>query len=147
MSPVVMHTVARMMTPVLLLVSLVLGVRGHDIPGGGFVGGLMAATAFALQMVAFGRPAAIKQLRVHPTRLAAAGLLVALGSGVPAMLEGNAFLSSDWAEFPLPWSGSLKVGTPQVFDVGVYLAVLGTAMSFILGMGRGEDTTVPEART
>ncbi len=144
MSPVVMHTVARMMTPVLLIVSLVLTVRGHDIPGGGFVGGLMAATAFALQMVAFGRPAARKQLRVHPTRLAAAGVLVALLSGIPAMLLGREFLSALWGQLPLPWPGSVKVGTPQLFDVGVYLAVLGTAMAFILGMGRGEDTTLPE---
>ncbi|MFP2957721.1 Na+/H+ antiporter subunit B [Myxococcus sp. 1LA] len=147
MNPVVMHTVARMMTPVLLLLSLVLAARGHDIPGGGFVGGLMAATAFALQMVAFGRPAARKQLRVHPTRLAAAGLLVTLASGLPAMLEGRAFLSGIWARVPLPWTDGLKVGTPQLFDVGVYLAVLGTAMSFILGMARGEDTTVPEPRS
>ncbi|AKQ66142.1 Na(+) H(+) antiporter subunit B [Myxococcus hansupus] len=146
MSPVVMHTVARMMAPVLLLVSLVLAVRGHDIPGGGFVGGLMAATAFALQMVAFGRPAARKQLRVHPTRLAAAGLLVALASGIPAMLGGREFLSGLWGQLPLPWSDSLKLGTPQLFDVGVYLAVLGTAMAFILGMGRGEDTTAPDSR-
>ncbi|NVJ07757.1 Na+/H+ antiporter subunit B [Myxococcus sp. AM001] len=144
MNPVVMHTVARMMAPVLLLVSLVLAVRGHDIPGGGFVGGLLAAAAFALQMVAFGRSAARRQLRVHPTRLAAAGLLVALLSGVPAMLEGRSFLSSLWGQLPLPWSDGLKVGTPQLFDVGVYLAVLGTAMSFILGMSRGEETTAPE---
>ncbi|WNZ65790.1 Na+/H+ antiporter subunit B [Myxococcus sp. MxC21-1] len=144
MNPVVMHTVARMMTPVLLLVSVVLAVRGHDIPGGGFVGGLLAATAFALQMVAFGRPAARKQLRVHPTRLAAAGLLVALFSGVPSMLEGRSFLSGIWAQLPVPGTGGLKVGTPQLFDVGIYLVVLGTAMSFILGMARGEDTTAPE---
>ncbi|GEL71727.1 Na+/H+ antiporter subunit B [Myxococcus virescens] len=144
MNPVVMHTVARLMAPVLLLVSLVLAVRGHDIPGGGFVGGLMAATAFALLMVAFGRPAARKQLRVHPTRLAAAGLLVALFSGVPPMMKGRPFLSGIWGRLPVPGTDGLKVGTPQLFDLGIYLVVLGTAMCFILGMARGEDTTAPE---
>lgn len=136
MNPLVLRTVARKMAPVLILFSLVLTARGHDEPGGGFVGGLLAAAALTLVMVAYGDEHVRHRLRVEPPRLAAAGLLVALGSGLPALAGGRPFLTGLWTKVPLPWGGELKLGTPQLFDLGVYLLVLGTAMAFVLGMAR-----------
>jgi len=144
MNPVVLRTVARMMTPVLLLISVALAVRGHDEPGGGFVGGLLATTAFALRLVAAGAEPMRGRLWVDPPRLAVMGLLVVLGSGVPALVTGRPFLTGLWAQVPLPGGGHLKLGTPQLFDVGVYLLVVGAAMAFVLGLVQGEEEEAPE---
>ncbi|MBN1206183.1 MAG: Na(+)/H(+) antiporter subunit B [Myxococcaceae bacterium] len=144
MNPVVLCTVARMMAPVLLLFSLVLTVRGHDSPGGGFVGGLLATAAFTLLLVAQPEELVRRRPRVDPTRLAITGLLVALGSGLPALFLGRPFLTGLWAQVPLPGGGALKLGTPQLFDAGVYLLVLGTAMAFILGLLHGEEEEARE---
>lgn len=139
MNPVVLRTVARMMAPVLLLFSVVLTVRGHDKPGGGFVGGLLATAALTLLLVAYGGEPVRRRLWVAPPRLAMTGLLVVLGSGMPALAWGHPFLTGLWAWVPLPGGRQLEVGTPQLFDVGVYLLVVGAAMSFVLGLERGEE--------
>lgn len=144
MNMVVLHTLARMMAPVLLLFSLVLTLRGHDQPGGGFVGGLLVTAAFTLRLVAHDQPPLRRRLWAEPPRLAVAGLLVVLGSGVPALVKGRPFLTGLWTQVPLPGGGSLKLGTPQLFDVGVYLLVAGASMAFVLGLVRGEEEEARE---
>lgn len=141
MNPVVLRTVAQKMTPVLLLLSVVLLVRGHDAPGGGFVGGLMAASALILYLLGYDVDTVRRLVRVEPVRLLAVGLLVALGSGVPAMLRGRPFLTGLWTQTPSPWGTHVELGTPLLFDVGVYLLVVGAALGFVFALeGRpGEE--------
>jgi multicomponent Na+:H+ antiporter subunit B len=131
MNPVVLRTVAQKMTPVLLLLSVVLLVRGHDAPGGGFVGGLMAASALILYLLGYDVATVRRLVRVEPVRLLGVGLLVALGSGVPAMLQGRPFLTGLWTHTPSPWGTHVELGTPLLFDVGVYLLVVGAALGFV----------------
>lgn len=137
MSPVVLRTVARMMTPVLLLLSLVLLVRGHDAPGGGFVGGLMAVAAFILYLLSSGVQVVQRLVRVHPVLIMSVGLLVLMGCGVFPMLLGRPFLTGLWTQVRTPWGDPVSVGTPLLFDVGVYLVVFGTTLNFILSMEKG----------
>lgn len=137
MSPVVLRTVARMMTPVLLLLSLVLLVRGHNAPGGGFVGGLLAVAAFILYLLGSGVRMVQRLVRVHPVLVMAVGLLVLMGCGVLPMLLGRPFLTGLWTQVRTPWGSPVKVGTPILFDVGVYLVVFGTTLNFILSMEKG----------
>lgn len=131
MSPILLQTIARTISPVLLLFSLVLLLRGHDTPGGGFVGGLMAASALTLYAVAYGMRLTERALRMPPERLTAIGLLIAAVSGLPPLLLGQPFLSAYWVEWHMLGT-TLKVGTPLVFDVGVYLVVLGATLTFVL---------------
>ena len=117
---------ARHLFPLLLLFSVFLLLRGHSAPGGGFVGGLVAASAFALHLLAYGGAAARRLLRVTPQRLIGSGLLVAGASGLPAVAEALPYMTGVWGSTPLPVVG--KIGTPLLFDVGVYLVVLGIVL-------------------
>ena len=128
----VLRSATRFLTPLILLFSVFLLVRGHNEPGGGFVGGLVAATAFALVLLAEGLDAARRLLRADPLLLVAAGLLVALASGLPPLLAGGPFLAGRWLKVPLPVVG--KIGSPVVFDVGVFLVVLGIVLTILFAL-------------
>ena len=121
----IFRTAARLLMPLLLLFSLFLLLRGHNQPGGGFVGGLVAAAAFALYGLAYGIERARRALLVRPLTLLGTGLLIALVSGLPATLRGEPFLTAQWA---------LGAGTPMVFDIGVFLVVSGVVMMMIFSL-------------
>jgi multisubunit Na+/H+ antiporter MnhB subunit len=116
--------------PLLLLFAVFLLLRGHNQPGGGFVGGLVVAASFVLYSIAFGVDAARRALLVRPSTLLGVGLLVALLSGVPAVVVGQPFMTAIWATVAAG-STALAVGTPLVFDVGVFLAVVGVVLTIV----------------
>jgi multicomponent Na+:H+ antiporter subunit A len=124
----VFRTAARLLMPLLLLFAVFLLLRGHNEPGGGFVAGLVASAAFALYGMAFGVHGARQALLVDPLVLLGTGLLVALGSGLPAVLRGQPFLTAVWPSGPVP------LGTPAVFDVGVFLVVAGVVLMMIFSL-------------
>ena len=128
----ILRSATRFLLPLMLLFSLFLLVRGHNEPGGGFVGGLVAATAFALVLLSEGLATARRLLRTDPLGFVAAGLLVALLSGVPPLLRGWPAMTGSWLKVPLPVVG--KIGSPVVFDVGVYLVVLGIVLSILFAL-------------
>lgn len=132
----ILRSGTRFLVPLMLLFSLFLLVRGHNEPGGGFVGGLVAATAIALVLLSEGLGEARRLLRVHPLALVAAGLLVALASGVPPLLRGWPYMTGLWLTVPLPVVG--KVGSPVIFDVGVYLVVLGIVLAILFALAEEE---------
>lgn len=121
-------TAARLLMPLLLLFAVFLLYRGHNEPGGGFVGGLIAAAAFALYGTAFGVKRARQALIVTPMTLLGAGLLIALLSGLPAVLRGQPFLTAVWTSAPV------ALGTPALFDVGVFLVVTGVVLMMIFSL-------------
>lgn len=124
-----LEVASRAMLPLILVFSVFLLVRGHNEPGGGFVGGLVAASAFALVAVASGVDAARRLLVVDPRGLLAVGLAVALGSAVAPVFLGRPFFTGLWPAFTLPVVG--KLGSPLVFDVGVYLVVIGVVLTVL----------------
>jgi multicomponent Na+:H+ antiporter subunit A len=124
----IFRTAARLLMPLLLLFAVFLLLRGHNQPGGGFVGGLIAAAAFALYGIAFGVRAARQALLVRPLTLLGAGLLIALVSGLPAVVAGQPFLTAIWAP------GALPLGTPALFDVGVFLVVTGVVLMMMFSL-------------
>jgi multicomponent Na+:H+ antiporter subunit A len=126
----------RFLVMLMLVFSLFLLVRGHNEPGGGFVGGLVAATAFALVLLAAGVAEARRLLRREPVALVALGLLLAVLSGLPALIGGAPFLTGLWAKTPLPVIG--KLGSPLVFDIGVYLVVLGISLAILFALAEEE---------
>jgi multicomponent Na+:H+ antiporter subunit B len=130
-----LRTVAKVMLPALLLVSLFLLVRGHNLPGGGFIGGLLGAAGIILQIVAFGPERARAMIPVDYLRLAAFGVVFAALWGLPGLVVGQPFMQAFWIEQPVPGIG--KLGTPVLFDVGVYLAVIGVTAQ--LGLVLAEE--------
>jgi multicomponent Na+:H+ antiporter subunit A len=121
----VFRAAARLLFPLLLGMALVLLLRGHHAPGGGFIGGLVAAGAFALRLAAFGPAAARRALRVRPEALIGAGLLVALTAGLPGVANGQPYLTA-W------WLRPATLGTPLLFDLGVFLIVVGFTVGVLL---------------
>jgi multicomponent Na+:H+ antiporter subunit B len=131
MRSLILVTAARLLTPLLLLFSLFLLLRGHNEPGGGFAGGLVASAAFILISISRDPAAARRALRIPPQILIGAGLLVAIAAGVIGLLVGDPLLTGQWIELQLP-SGTLELGTPLAFDIGVYLVVLGATLTMVL---------------
>ena len=130
----VLRAAARSIVPLLALLSIVLFARGHHEPGGGFVGGLVAASAALLHAFAFGVDGA--RARLYPQRLTAIGLAVVLASGAVGLLAGGAFLEGVWLPWRVPAVG--KLGTPLLFDAGVFLVVLGTSTRVLFALLQGE---------
>lgn len=139
MNPVVLRSVAAKMAPALVLLSLVLLARGHNAPGGGFVGGLLTGSAMIFLLIAYDLAAVRRMLRLSPTHVIASGLLLIVSSGVPALLQGRAFLAGVWTRVVFPWGGDLEVGTPLLFDVGVFVVVLGTTLGLVFALEEGEE--------
>lgn len=129
MSSLIMRTAARILMPLLLLYGLFLLLRGHNAPGGGFAGGLVVAAAYCFSAFAFGVTAARRALIVEPSRLIGAGLLLALGSGLLPLLFARPFLAAQW------FAPSLGLGTPLIFDLGVFLVVVGVVLTMTFTLG------------
>jgi multicomponent Na+:H+ antiporter subunit A len=128
----VLRTAARLLLALLLVTSLFMLWRGHNEPGGGFIGGLFAASAVVLDLLAFRRAATERLLRVAPRLGLPVGLAVAVGSGlVGVVLAGAPFLTGQWTTV-----GGVKLGTPLLFDVGVFLVVVGFTLTIILALER-----------
>lgn len=125
MNSLILRVVGRLLVPLMLLFSVFLLLRGHNEPGGGFVGGLMAVGAFGLYSLTYGVATARKALFVDPRTLVGLGLLLAVLSGFGAAFIDAPFLTGVWFVRELTPGYTLHVGTPTVFDVGVYLVVIG----------------------
>jgi multisubunit Na+/H+ antiporter MnhB subunit len=134
MTSSILQTAARVLMPLLLLFGVFLLMRGHNEPGGGFVGGLVVAASFILYSIAFGVAAGRRALLVSPSTLLGAGLLTALVSGLPAVAGGQPFMTAVWTTVTIG-SSPLFVGTPLVFDIGVFLAVVGVVLTIVFTLG------------
>ena len=132
MTSLILSTAARYLLPLLLLFSFFILIRGHNEPGGGFIGGLVAAAAFALNAIAFDARSTRRTLRIDPRMLIPAGLSIALVSGIIPVFYGDRFMTGKWFSVFVPGLEQLDIGTPLLFDCGVYLLVLGVALTMIL---------------
>ncbi len=139
----ILRTSAPLLLWLPLAVSLYVLLRGHNEPGGGFVGGLIAACGVLFFAVARGADAAERALRLPPIGLAAGGVLLAALSGLPGLLSGEAFLTHLWS-FP-DIGVVLPIGTTLVFDIGVYVTVVGVASTIFLALLRWQDQTAAPA--
>lgn len=129
MKSVILETAARYLLPLLLLFSVFILLRGHYLPGGGFVGGLLAAIALVLHSFAYGLDNTRSFIRIHPGLLIPIGLLFALFSALSPLLVGKPIMTGLWMSQKIPILGSL--GTPLFFDIGVFLVVVGVALTVL----------------
>lgn len=122
--------------PILLIAvaySLYILLRGHNAPGGGFIGGLVAGVGLLFYAIGRGREAALRALRIRPTALCGIGMLLALVSGLPALLGTSPYLTHAWYTLELPGL-SVPLGTTLLFDTGVYCAVVGTICTIFMNL-------------
>lgn len=123
------RTAARFLLPLLLLFSVFILLRGHYLPGGGFVGGIIASIAFVLHAFAFGLRNTRKLLRISPMKLMPIGLALAVFSAILPLFRGLPVMTGLWMDSPIPVIG--LVGSALLFDIGVYIVVLGVALTII----------------
>jgi multicomponent K+:H+ antiporter subunit A len=138
--------IARLMLPLATLVSLYLFLRGHNEPGGGFIAGLVLALALILQYVANGQPWVEQRLRTDFRTWIGAGLLIAGGAGLGSWLFGAPFLTSTYAYWTLPVLGAVPLASAVVFDLGVFLTVVGATMLALASIGRLKAPPAEAAR-
>lgn len=127
----ILQIAAKQLLLPFLVISIVILWRGHNLPGGGFIGGLLAAAAFILYNVAHGVDAAKRKLRIDTRALIAVGLAVALSSALLSPLLGKPLMTGLWAKVNLPLLGYQHFGTPLLFDTGVYLVVIGVVLTVV----------------
>ncbi len=133
MSPraIIAEVFVGLLYPLLLLASIWITLRGHNSPGGGFIGGLVAVAASASYALTFDVPSALRKLPLLPRRLCAVGVGIAMLSSVPALFLDLPFLTHVRFIFPLGLL-DLPVSTAMVFDLGVYLCVWGALGGYCL---------------
>ncbi len=131
MYSLLLRTMVRILMPLILLFSVFVFARGHQEPGGGFVGGLVAAAGIVLWIVAEGASDARRRFPIRPSTLSALGLSCAATAALIPIASGRPFLTSLWFHLPLPGGGYFDLGTTTLFDLGVYLVVVGTVLLFV----------------
>jgi len=130
MKTIILRTASNYLLPILLLFSIFILLRGHYLPGGGFVGGLIASIAFVLHAFANGLKDTKKLLKFHPGYLMPVGLALSFLSGLlPVIGFDEAFMTGLWMHDPIPVIGS--IGTALFFDIGVYIVVQGVTLTII----------------
>lgn len=134
MSSLILRAATRVLAPMMLMLSLFLLWRGHNLPGGGFIGGLVATSAIALQGIAFGPEAARRTLVLPPAVLAAVGLVAAILATLPAGLAELPFFTGLWLKLDLGDGAILPLSTPLLFDIGVFLVVIGGVAAILLAL-------------
>jgi multicomponent K+:H+ antiporter subunit A len=125
---------ARLILPLGALVALHLFVRGHNLPGGGFVAGLVVAIALIAQYIVAGTLWVEARLNPHPVRWIAAGLLVVVATGLGALALGYPFLTTHTAHVALPVLGVVHLPSALAFDVGVFAAVNGATLAVLIAL-------------
>lgn len=139
MNTVIFRTIAPSIVAIMLVFSVYICLRGHNEPGGGFIGGLIAASAIAILGMAGGADAARRALRLDPLAIAGFGVFIAGLSGLLSLFTGSPFMTSIWFYFELGQT-TVPLSTPLVFDIGVYLVVFGTISAIALGLeGDGRE--------
>jgi multicomponent Na+:H+ antiporter subunit B len=140
MNSLILRTASVYLHPLLLVFSVFLLLRGHNEPGGGFVGGLVAAAAFCLQMIAFDVQTARRMLGADPRLLVALGLLMAVVAGLFPLLGGKPFLTGIWFDLSLLGMTKIHLGSPLLFDLGVYNVVIGVTLLLVFSFAEEEES-------
>jgi len=136
MNTIILKTASKYLLPLLLLFSVFILLRGHYLPGGGFVGGLVASIAFILYAFANSLKDTKNIIKMHPGFLMPLGLTISLISGIMPMAVGKSFMTGLWFAEKLPVIGSL--GTALFFDIGVYLVVIGATLTIIFTISEAQ---------
>ena len=134
MKSLLLQTISRVILPPALLYAVYLLFRGHNLPGGGFVAGLMTAAAIILQYVASERRSIEDNSPMRPEGLIALGLAFAVLTGIGSMLFSYPFLTSTFAHVHVPVLGDVELTSALFFDLGVYFVVTGITLSILLAI-------------
>lgn len=134
--PLMLALITRLLLPLVALVSVYLFLRGHNLPGGGFIAGLVLAIALIMQFVANGRDYVSQRISTDFHPWIGWGLLIAGATGIGSWFFGAPFLTSSY-DYPVwPLVGEVPLASASILDLGVFLTVVGATMVALVGLGR-----------
>ncbi|MFT5591981.1 MAG: multicomponent K+:H+ antiporter subunit A [Oceanicoccus sp.] len=134
--PMMLEMVSQSLLPLALLVSAYIFLRGHNVPGGGFIAGLITAVAIIQQYIAHGVQWIKPRVKIDYQWLIAGGILIATATGLGSWIFDRPFLSTWFDYFNLPWIGEFELASAMLFDLGVYLTVVGAVMLILANLGK-----------
>ncbi|ACM25895.1 Na+/H+ antiporter subunit B [Agrobacterium sp. SHOUNA12C] len=137
MNTLIFRTAAPFLTALILLFSVFVLLRGHNEPGGGFIGGLIAASGFAIYGIACGVSAVRRAIVFHPLAIAGFGLLASTVAGLLSIFSGVPFMTGLWI-YPHLFGAEVPLSSVMLFDIGVYLVVVGAITSIALALEERE---------
>jgi multicomponent K+:H+ antiporter subunit A len=137
--PAIMASLTRLLLPLALLVSVFIFLRGHNVPGGGFIAGLITAVALIMQYMANGVAWTQSRLPANMHPVAGAGLAIATLTGLASLAFGHPFLTSTFAHLDWPLVGEFELASAMAFDLGVYLVVVGATLLILIHLGLLHD--------
>jgi multicomponent K+:H+ antiporter subunit A len=145
--PVVMASFSRLLLPLALLVAIFVLLRGHNLPGGGFIAGLITAIALITQYLANGIAWTGSRMSARLNPMIGIGLLIATATGLASWVFGYPFLTSTFTYLHWPLVGKFEVASAMLFDLGVYLVVVGVTLVILLRLGYLHDVNRPHSTT
>ncbi|PLX24935.1 MAG: Na(+)/H(+) antiporter subunit B [Salinivirgaceae bacterium] len=120
----------------LIIISIVALLRGHNYPGGGFIGGLLAGLAIVFQSLAYDVETVRKKMKLSPQSFIGIGLAIAAISLLPSIIGGAELMQAYWVKLQITESYVLKLGTPLIFDIGIFFSVIGIVLMFIFNLSK-----------
>jgi multicomponent K+:H+ antiporter subunit A len=134
--PMMFEMVSQSLLPLAILVSVYIFLRGHNVPGGGFIAGLITSVAIIQQYIAHGVQWIKPRVKLDYQWIIAGGILMATATGLGSWIFGKPFLSTWFDYFDLPWIGEFELASAMLFDLGVYLTVVGSVLLILANLGK-----------
>lgn len=134
MRTVILQTSIKLLTPLFIIFSLFLLFRGHNAPGGGFIGGLLAAIGLFMRTMVLGANSSTANYRIKPIVIIVTGLMVSAISVIIPIFLNKPLMTGIWLGFSVPLIG--KIGTPLIFDAGVYILVIGVVLNITITLSK-----------
>lgn len=136
MNSVILKIASKYVRAILFSAAILALLRGHNLPGGGFIAGLLAGLAVVYKGFAYTFREARQSMKLKPEFLIASGLSIILISMVPGIVRGQNLMHGIWYKIPLGDLTVIKIGTPFIFDIGVFLTVIGVTVIFLMVLNR-----------
>jgi multicomponent Na+:H+ antiporter subunit B len=134
MNSAILQIASRYLKWILIVFAVLALLRGHNHPGGGFIGGLLAGLAIVYRGFAFNAFQLKEEMKDRPEKYIALGLAIILLSFVPSLIENATLMTGIWITIPLPFGEGLKLGSPFLFDIGVFFTVIGVTLMFVFSL-------------
>lgn len=134
MNSIILQLAAKYLRWLFIIFAVLALIRGHNDPGGGFIGGLLAGLAIVYRGLAYDTFQVKERLQNIPEWFIAGGLFTILLSFAPSLILGKTIMTGVWLKIPLPLVGELKLGSPFLFDIGVFFTVIGVTVMFVFSL-------------
>ncbi len=134
MNSIILQLAAKYLRWLFIIFAVLALMRGHNDPGGGFIGGLLAGLAIVYRGLAYDAFQVKERLQNIPEWFIAGGLFIIFLSFFPSLILGKAIMTGVWLKIPLPLIGELKLGSPFLFDIGVFFTVIGVTVMFVFSL-------------